>query len=134
MVRHPEGAWLLYDDWTGQSGGTQSAVRLDDKGAVVVGPLALSPSSSAIVADALDGGLVFAAMHADEPELTVGVSDDQGNTIASAPLTVPPDLAGWEFQIAFDEETRQALVAILDWQDATANFNDGIHVARFTCE
>lgn len=128
LVPHADGAWLLFDSLG------SSAVRLDALGAVVVGPLAISPGSTGLVADALDGGLVFAAAHHDETDLTVGVTDDHGDIIASALLALPFELASWEFQIAFDNGTRQVLVALINWTDATASFEDSIHVARFSCQ
>jgi hypothetical protein len=125
LIPSPKGAWLRFE---GQ--GVELA-RLSEIGALEVGPITISPDSTALAVDALDGGLVFAANHADSTDLTVGVTDEQGDVIASAPLKLPSSPNG--FQIAFDAETRQALVALVLWDDPSPGPSSSVRVARFSC-
>jgi hypothetical protein len=125
LVPRPAGAWLLY---------FQSALqgtRLDALGKVELGPVDLvsmgQPYSFGV--DAVDGGLIVAV--AMDNDLKVSVFDDQGMTIASVSLNEKDQPYYMEPQIAFDEGSRQALLAIAMPDGAGSH---RINVARFSCQ
>jgi hypothetical protein len=141
LVARPGGAWLLTHSTEGIMGAM--ARRLGPEGQVELGPIDFSvpglPKVYAPAAGALDGGLILTLSpeppgpNGSPDELTVVVADEQGNTIASAPLpgvTASYDVTG---QMAFDAATRQALLAISMIDKEPPNL-PSIHVARYSCQ
>jgi hypothetical protein len=126
LVPRPAGAWLLY--WQPS---VLQATRLDALGKVELGPVDLVSMGQPynFAADAIDGGLIVAV--AMDNDLKVSVFDDQGVSIASVSLNEKDQPYYMEPQIAFDEGSRQALLAV-PMPDETSTYK--INVARFSCQ
>jgi hypothetical protein len=132
LVPRSAGAWLLYHE---QPEGLL-ATRLDALGQIEMGPVAISAPVQTpypFAADAVSGGLVVALI--DDPsfdpkDLTIAVTDEEGTRIASALLHDVP-ASQFTLEVAFDQATRQALVAI-SMPHEYSEFS--VHVARFSCQ
>ncbi len=134
LLRRSNGAWLLerHADHPVQ------AYRLAGDGSLEAGPIAV-PSTppplstpTAFAADRAGRGFIVAIGEAPvtpQAGLTLAVDDEQGVTIAKGRLAPVP---GASFvAIAFDDTTRQALVA-LAMPDASGA--SAVGVARFACQ